>query len=54
MFQGQKIVVVMPAFNAAQTLQQTYDEVMAHGIVDEIILVDDASQEMKNGVSPHY
>ena len=43
MLNGQKIVVVMPAYNAARTLQRTYDEVMAHGIVDLIILVDDAS-----------
>lgn len=45
MFAGQKVVVVMPAYNAARTLRQTYDEVMAHGIVDEVILVDDASQD---------
>ncbi|HEX4666363.1 MAG TPA: glycosyltransferase family 2 protein [Chthoniobacterales bacterium] len=45
MLQGQKIVVVMPAYNAARTLRQTYDEVMAHGIVDRIILVDDASKD---------
>ena len=45
MLNGQKIVVVMPAYNAARTLQRTYDEVMAHGIVDLIILVDDASQD---------
>lgn len=45
MFQGQKIVVVMPAYNAARTLRQTYDEVMATGIVDLIILVDDASKD---------
>jgi glycosyltransferase involved in cell wall biosynthesis len=45
MFQSQKIVVVMPAFNAAQTLRQTYDEVMAQGIVDQVILVDDASSD---------
>jgi glycosyltransferase involved in cell wall biosynthesis len=45
MLQGQKIVVVMPAYNAARTLRQTYDEVIAHGIVDWIILVDDASQD---------
>jgi glycosyltransferase involved in cell wall biosynthesis len=42
---GQKIVVVMPAYNAARTLRQTYDEVMEHGIVDEVILVDDASRD---------
>jgi len=35
----------MPAYNAAHTLQKTYDEVMAQGIVDMIILVDDASQD---------
>lgn len=35
----------MPAYNAAQTLRQTYDEVMAHGIVDRVILVDDASKD---------
>jgi glycosyltransferase involved in cell wall biosynthesis len=45
MLNGQKIVVVMPAYNAARTLRRTYDEVMAHGIVDLIILVDDASQD---------
>jgi glycosyltransferase involved in cell wall biosynthesis len=45
MLNGQKIVVVMPAYNAARTLRQTYDEVMAQGMVDLVILVDDASQD---------
>ena len=45
MLQGKKIVVVMPAYNAALTLRQTYEEVIAHEIVDEIILVDDASND---------
>src|SRR5438552_11345723 len=45
MLNGQKIVVVMPAYNAARTLQRTYDEVMAHGIVDMVIVVDDASHD---------
>jgi glycosyltransferase involved in cell wall biosynthesis len=45
MLHGQKIVVVMPAYNAARTLRQTYEEVVAHEIVDEIILVDDASRD---------
>ena len=45
MLSGKKIVVVMPAYNAARTLQQTYTEVMAHGIVDRVILVDDASKD---------
>ena len=45
MFKEKKVIVVMPAYNAAQTLKKTYDEVMAQGIVDMIILVDDASQD---------
>src|SRR3954451_9690545 len=45
MLSGQKIVVVMPAYNAARTLQRTYDEVMAQGIVDLVIVVDDASND---------
>jgi len=38
-------VVVMPAYNAAQTLRQTYREVRDQGIVDDIILVDDRSRD---------
>lgn len=45
MLNGRKIVVVMPAYNAARTLRQTHDEVMAQGIVDLVILVDDASRD---------
>lgn len=35
----------MPAYNAAQTLKKTYDEVMAQGIVDLVIVVDDQSSD---------
>ncbi len=35
----------MPAYNAARTLRQTYDEVRAQGLVDLIILVDDHSRD---------
>lgn len=35
----------MPAYNAAQTLRSTYDEVMGQGVVDEVIIVDDASSD---------
>lgn len=35
----------MPAYNAARTLRKTYDEVMSQGIVDLVILVDDASDD---------
>ena len=44
MLNGKKIVVVMPAYNAAKTLRWTYDEI-PHEIVDDVILVDDASQD---------
>jgi len=45
MFKDQKVIVVMPAYNAAKTLRKTYEEVMAQGIVDLVILVDDQSQD---------
>jgi glycosyltransferase involved in cell wall biosynthesis len=45
MLNDKKIVVVMPAYNAARTLRRTYDEVMAQGIVDLVIVVDDASRD---------
>ena len=45
MFDDKKVVVVMPAFNAAETLRRTYQEVMAQGVVDEVIVVDDASHD---------
>ncbi|MBN1661616.1 MAG: glycosyltransferase family 2 protein, partial [Anaerolineae bacterium] len=44
MIKGKKVVVVMPAYNAEKTLCQTYAEI-PHDIVDEIVLVDDASQD---------
>ena len=37
--------MVMPAYNAERTLKKTYDEVMAQGIVDAVIIVDDASHD---------
>lgn len=44
MLNGNKIVVVMPAYNAAKTLKQTYEE-LPHDIVDEVVLVDDHSTD---------
>lgn len=38
-----KVVVVMPAYNAEKTLVKTYNEIMEQGVVDLIIIVDDAS-----------
>jgi len=45
MWKDKKVIVVMPAYNAAQTLRMTCDEVMDQEIVDLIILVDDASHD---------
>lgn len=45
MYQGKKVVVVMPAYNAEKTLLKTYNDVMAQGVVDKVILVDDASPD---------
>ncbi|HEY0049660.1 MAG TPA: glycosyltransferase family 2 protein [Pyrinomonadaceae bacterium] len=44
MLNGQKIIVVMPAYNAEKTLSQTVAEI-PRDIVDEILLVDDASTD---------
>ncbi len=44
MILGKKLTVVMPAYNAEFTLRRTYEEIPKE-IVDEIILVDDASQD---------
>ena len=41
---GKKIVVVLPAYNASETLERTIDEVPAD-LVDKFILVDDASSD---------
>jgi glycosyltransferase involved in cell wall biosynthesis len=42
---GKKVVVVMPAYNAASTLRKTWDEVMAQGVVDLVVVVDDGSRD---------
>ncbi len=44
MLHQKKIVVVMPAYNAAKTLEMTYHEI-PQDVVDEVILVDDASRD---------
>lgn len=44
MIQGKKVVVVMPAYNAEKTLEQTYNEI-PFDIVDEVILTDDCSKD---------
>ncbi|MBD8346387.1 MULTISPECIES: glycosyltransferase family 2 protein [unclassified Dysgonomonas] len=44
MISDKKVVVVLPAYNAAKTLPQTYSEI-PFNIVDEVILVDDNSTD---------
>lgn len=44
MFNGKKVVVVLPAYNAALTLEKTYSEIPFE-IVDEVVLVDDHSKD---------
>lgn len=44
MILGKKIAVVLPAYNAQHTLEKTFSEI-PQDIVDEVILVDDASKD---------
>jgi glycosyltransferase involved in cell wall biosynthesis len=44
MIAGLKVAIVLPAYNAAATLHRTYAE-LPHDIIDDIILVDDASRD---------
>jgi len=46
MYKDQKVAVVMPAYNAAETLRQTHSEVLEQAIVDQIIIVDDGSSDI--------
>ena len=45
MFKEQKVIVVMPAYNAERTLRKTYNEIIDQEIVDLVIVVDDGSQD---------
>ena len=45
MFENKKVVVIMPAYNAAKTLTKTYNEVVEQDSVDTVIIVDDASND---------
>ena len=44
MYQDKKVIVVLPAYNAALTLKQTFMEI-PHNVVDEIVLVDENSSD---------
>jgi len=44
MILGQKLIIIMPAYNAAKTVEKTYRE-LPFEIVDEVILTDDYSSD---------
>jgi glycosyltransferase involved in cell wall biosynthesis len=44
MYKNKKVVVVLPAYNAALTIKKTFEEI-PHELVDDIILCDDASKD---------
>ncbi|MEY3219783.1 MAG: hypothetical protein RIT27_1140, partial [Pseudomonadota bacterium] len=44
MYNGKKVIVVMPAYNAAKTIRKTFEEIPLN-IVDEVVLVDDKSTD---------
>lgn len=50
MINGKKIIVVLPAYNAALTLKKTYDEI-PFDIVDDVVLVDDHSKDNTSEVA---
>jgi glycosyltransferase involved in cell wall biosynthesis len=50
MLAGKRIVVVLPAYNAAKTLKQTYDEI-PRDVVDDILLTDDASRDETTAIA---
>lgn len=50
MLNGKKIVVVLPAYNSSKTLEKTYREIPFE-IVDDVILVDDASKDTTTEVA---
>lgn len=45
MKKNEKVIVVMPAYNAEATLEKTYREVMGTCCVDQVVIVDDASRD---------
>ena len=44
MLAGQRVTVILPAYNAARTLERTFAEI-PRDVVDEVILTDDGSQD---------
>lgn len=50
MINGKKVVVVLPAYNAAKTLEMTYREIPMD-VVDDVVLVDDHSRDDTSDVA---
>jgi len=50
MINGKKVIVVMPAYNAEKTLEKTYHEIPFE-VVDDVILVDDASRDRTSEIA---
>jgi glycosyltransferase involved in cell wall biosynthesis len=44
MINGKKIIIVMPAYNAEQTITRTYND-LPMDVIDDVVLVDDASAD---------
>ena len=45
MYKGKHIAVVMPAYNAEHTLRKAFEEVVAQGVADLVVIVDDCSRD---------
>ena len=50
MYKNKKVIAVLPAYNAALTLEKTYAEIPMD-LVDEVILCDDASKDDTSGLA---
>ena len=45
MYKGQKVTVVMPAYNAEKTLRRSFEEVCEQDVADVVVIVDDCSND---------
>ena len=45
MYKGKNVAVVMPAYNAAKTIERTFAEVCEQNVADTVIIVDDCSRD---------
>jgi len=50
MLNNKKVIVCHARYNAAKTLEKTHAEVLEQGVVDQIILVDDASRDNTSAI----